>query len=39
MSGSKEAAIDRAHVLDLIDDDSAPSFSLAGNHPGENDSG
>ncbi len=37
--GSKEAAVDRAHALDLIDDDSALSFSLAGNHPGENTSG
>ena len=37
--GSKDAAVDRAHALDLIDDDSALSFSLAGNHPGENTSG
>jgi LuxR family maltose regulon positive regulatory protein len=37
--GSKEAAVDRAHALDLIDEDSALSFSLAGNHPGENTSG
>jgi ATP/maltotriose-dependent transcriptional regulator MalT len=37
--GSKEAAIERARTMDLIDDVVASSFSLAGYHPGENGDG